>query len=61
MYVLGRDTRTKASDSTETLATKRPYPKHTRVQNIDEKFQISDLLYCLVIGDALVGLKAPAP
>ncbi len=36
VFVLERDTRTKVSESTETLATNKPYPKLTRVQNIDK-------------------------
>jgi hypothetical protein len=50
VFVLERDTRTKVSESTETLATKGPYHKYTRIQDMDQ------MLYCLVVGDALVGL-----
>ncbi len=54
MFVLDKDTRTKASESTEDLITTGPYLEITRIYDMDE--MIIRLLYCLVVGDALVGL-----
>jgi hypothetical protein len=54
VFVLDEDTRTKVSESTEDLITTGPYLEITRIYDMDEI--IIRMLYCLVVGDALVGL-----